>query len=54
MPRTRGARATAAARSPIRPRRAALGVPVLDLVYVLATLALFALVALVVKGVERL
>jgi len=27
---------------------------VLDLVYVLATLALFALVALVVKGVERL
>jgi len=29
-------------------------VPVLDLVYVLATLALFALVALVLKGVDRL
>jgi hypothetical protein len=28
--------------------------PVLDLIYLAATLALFALVALVVKGVERL
>jgi hypothetical protein len=28
--------------------------PVLDLIYVLATVALFALVALVVKGVEKL
>ncbi|WP_309069522.1 hypothetical protein [Microbacterium sp.] len=30
------------------------GVPVLDLVYMAATLALFALVALVVKGAEKL
>lgn len=31
-----------------------LGVPVLDLVYILAIVALFALVALVARGVERL
>ncbi len=30
------------------------GVPVLDVVFIVATLALFALVALVAKGVERL
>ena len=35
-------------------RRVLWRVPVLDLVYVLATLALFALVALVLKGVDAL
>jgi hypothetical protein len=30
------------------------GVPVLDLVYVLATVALFAIVGLVARGVEKL
>ena len=36
------------------PPRLPPGVPVLDLVYVLATIALFAIVALVTRGVEKL
>lgn len=34
--------------------RTSSGVPVLDFVYVIATIALFALVALVARGVEKL
>ena len=37
-----------------RPGRDATGVPVLDVIYLAATIALFALVGLIAKGVEKL
>lgn len=41
-------------RGPPDPLPAEPGVPVLDVIYLAATLALFALVGLIAKGVERL
>lgn len=49
LPCPYGTRATLVARQPTVP-----GVLVLDVVYLLATLALFALVGLIVRGVEKL
>ena len=47
-------RCTADRRAASPPDRTHPGVPVLDVIYLLATLALFALVGLIAKGAERL
>jgi hypothetical protein len=52
VPRRHPRRGTRAVESETLPR--SFGVPVLDVIYLVATLALFALVGLIAKGAERL
>ena len=50
----KGTRASSSRAARTRSARDPTGVPVLDVIYLAATLALFALVGLIAKGVEKL